>query len=114
MKAERPETLTVTQGLSPLDWVQESRRSRSSLFLVLAMERKAVIGRAPDGDWYGAHAMEISGYLREENAERMIYCCASLRSGSGVEAVAPKSEAFRASLAALPVVYNSEECRWSR
>ena len=42
--------------------------------------------------------------LREENTERNICQYASLRSRLGVEAVAPNSEAFRASLAALPVV----------
>ena len=64
VKAERPETLTVEWGLSPLDWGQESIWSRSLSFLVLAVSRKLVIGRAPDGDWYVAHAMDGSGSLR--------------------------------------------------
>ena len=34
------------------------------------------------------------------------------RSGLGVEAVTPKSEAFRTILAASPVVDTSSECRW--
>ena len=54
------------------------------------------------------------GFLREENAERKIFYCASLRSGLGVEYVSPKSEAFRAILAALSVVDTSAECRWRR
>ena len=37
-----------------------------------------------------------------------------MRSGSGVEVFASKSEAFRASLAALPVVDASAKCRWNR
>ena len=48
--------------------------------------------------------MDGSVSLREENAERRVFCCASLRSGLGVEVVAPKSESFRASLAVSPVV----------
>ena len=52
------------------------------------------------------------GFLREENAERKIFYCASLRSGLGVEYVSPKSEAFRAILAALPVVKTRAECIW--
>ena len=50
LKAKRLETLTTVQGLSSLDWGQESSRSWSSSLLVLAMARKAVIGGAPDGD----------------------------------------------------------------
>ena len=68
-----------------------------------------MIGEAPDWDWYNVYAINRSGSLREDNAERSIYWCASLRSRSGVEVVAPKSEAFRASLAALGVVYASVE-----
>ena len=72
VKAKRPKTLAVARGLLPLDWVQESRRSWSSLFLIIAMVRKAVIDRDPNGDWYGTHAMDGSGSLREDNAERRI------------------------------------------
>ena len=78
------------------------------------MARKAVIGGAPDGDWYDAHVMYRLGSFREENAEMRIFCCNSSRSGAGVESVAPKSEAFRAILAALSVVDTSAECRWRR
>ena len=45
--------------------------------------------------------------LREENEERRICRCASLRSGLGVDFFTQKSEAFRASLAASPVVDDS-------
>ena len=58
VKTERPETLNVLQGLSPLDWGQEISRSRSLSFSVIAMARKAVINGVPDGDWYGAHVMD--------------------------------------------------------
>ena len=75
------------------------------------MAKKALISEYPDEDWYGAHAMDGLGSLREENVERRICRCASLRSGSGVEAVAPKSEAFRASLAALPILDTSARFR---
>ena len=78
------------------------------------MARKAVIRGTPDGDWYGVHVIDGLGSLREENTERRIYFCASSRSGSGVEVVAPKSETFRASLAASPVVDASEDCIWRR
>ena len=61
VKAERPETLTVARGSSPLDWGQESRPSQSSSLLFIAMESKVVIGGAPDGDLYGVHAMDGSG-----------------------------------------------------
>ena len=64
VKAKRPNTLTVAQGLSPLDWGQESSHSWSSSFSVLTMARKAVIGGVPDGDWYGAHMIDGSGCLR--------------------------------------------------
>ena len=79
----------MAQGLSPLEWGQESRQSRSSLLSVLAMTRKAVIGGATDGDWYIVHAMDGSGSLREANAKRKIFRCASSRSGSGAEVIAP-------------------------
>ena len=59
------------------------------------MVRKAVIGGSPEGDWYSSYMVEGSGFLREENVERRIYCCASSRSGLGVESVDPKSKAFR-------------------
>ena len=72
LKAKMPKTLTITRGLSPLGWRQERRRSHSSSLSFIAMARKAVIGGAPDGDWYRVHAMDGSGYLREENAERRI------------------------------------------
>ena len=84
------------------------------LFSVLAMAREAVIDIAPYGDWYGAHAMDGSGSLSEENAERRICRCASSSSGSEVEAAAPKSKAFREILAELPVVDTSVECIWRR
>ena len=73
-----------------------------------------MIGGAPYGDWYEIYAMEGLELLREENADRRICFCASLRSGSGVKAVASKSEAFCAILEALPVVDTSAECRWRR
>ena len=111
MKAESPGTLTLAKGSSLLYWGNESRRSQSSSFSFLAMLRKAVIGGAPDGDWYDAHAMDRLGSLRAENAERKICRCASSRSRLEVEAVAPKSEAFRASLAASLAVNTSAECR---
>ena len=64
LKAERPEMLTVARGLSLSDWGQEIiwRRRLSSSVLVIA--RKAVIGGAPCGDWYGSHAMDGPGSLR--------------------------------------------------
>ena len=68
VKAERPETLNVLQGLLPLDWGQEISWSRSLPFLVIAMARKAVINGVPDSDWYGARVMDGYGSLREENA----------------------------------------------
>ena len=70
-----------------------------------------MIGGAPNGDWYGAYAMDGSGSLNDENAERSIFRCASSRYGSGEAAVTPKSEVFRASLATLPVVDTSAEFR---
>ena len=78
------------------------------------MERKAVIIRAPNGDWYGAHVMDGSGSLREENVERRICRCASSRYRSGMDDIAPKSEAFRACLAVSLVVDSSLECIWRR
>ena len=114
VKVERTKVLTVAWGSSLLDWGQEISWSWSLSFSVLAMARKEVIVGAPDGYWYGAHAMDRSGSLREDNAQRSICSCASSRSVSGVEAVPPKSDAFRASLEASPVVDTSVECRWSR
>ena len=64
VKVERHKTLTVARGLLPLDWVQEIRLSQSSQFSVLAEARKAVIGRAPGGDWYGIHTMDRFGSLK--------------------------------------------------
>ena len=64
--------------------------------------------------WYGVHAMDRSGSLREDNAESIVCRCASSRSGLGVEVVAPKSKAFCASLSALTVVDYSAEFRWRR
>ena len=58
------------------------------------MLRKAVIVEATEGGWYVSHEMDGSGFLRDENVERSICRCASSRSGSGVESVAPKSEEF--------------------
>ena len=58
--------------------------------------------------------MDGSVSLREENAERRVFCCASLRYGSGVEVVASEIEAFRMSFAASPVVDTSAECRCRR
>ena len=46
--------------------------------------------------------------------ERMICCCVSLSSGSGVEVVATNSEAFRMSLVSSPVVGANAECIWMR
>ena len=65
-----------------------------------------IIG-APDVDWYKSHAMDGSGSLREENADRRICRCAYSGFGSGVEAVAPKSEVFCTILVALPVADTS-------
>ena len=64
VKDERPKTLTVARGLSTLDWGQEISQGWSSLFLVLVMARKLVIGGAPDGGSNGAHAMDRSGNFR--------------------------------------------------
>ena len=64
VKSERPEKLTLAQGLSLSEWVQESRPIWSSLLLVLTMARKAVIGGAPDVDWYGVHTLDGLGSLR--------------------------------------------------
>ena len=114
MNPKRPETLTVEQGALSLEWGQESRRSWSLLLLVLTMARKVVIYGAPDWDWYIVHAMVGLASLRKENAERRICRCASLRSRSGMEVVAPKSGEFRVRLSALPVVDASEECIWRR
>ena len=71
------------------------------------MARRAVIGGEPKGGWCGSHAMYGLGSLMEDNTERKICHCASPRYGSGVEAVSPKSEVFRAILVALPVVNTS-------
>ena len=71
-----------------------------------------MISGVPDGDWYVSHVMDGSGSLREKNAERRICRCASSSSGSGVEAVALKSQAFRSILAVPPVVDTSAE--WIR
>ena len=68
------------------------------------MSKKVLIVGALDRDFYDPHMVERSGSLREENVERRIFRCVSPRSGSGVGAVAPKSEAFRAILAASSVV----------
>ena len=106
--------LTVSQGSLLLDWGQESSRSWSFSFSFLAIARKAVISGVPNGYWYGAHAMDRLNSFREENAERSVCRCASSRSGSGVEDVPPKSKAFRASVAASPVVDTSAECIWMR
>ena len=73
-----------------------------------------MISGALDGDWYYVHAMNRLGSFREENEEKRICRCASSRSGSGVEVIAPKSEAFRTSLAELPAVDASADCRWRR
>ena len=104
VKAERPKTLAVAWGSLPLDWVKGGIQSWILLFSVLAMERKAVIRVAPYGDWYGSHNMDGLGSLGEENADRMVFCYASSRSGLEVEAINPKGKVFRMSLAALPVV----------
>ena len=62
-----------------------------------------MIGGAPDGDWYDVYMMCRARYLREENVEKRICRCASYRLGSVVEVVAHNSEAFCASLSALPI-----------
>ena len=49
VKSKRPKTLTVAWGLSPLGWGQESSRSWSPLFSVIAMVIKVVINGATDG-----------------------------------------------------------------
>ena len=64
VKAERPKTLTLERWLLPLDWEHDIRRSRSLLLSFLVMAMKAVISGAPDGYWYGSHAMDRLGYLR--------------------------------------------------
>ena len=87
VKAKRPNMLNVVRGLSTLGWGQKSSRSRSSSFSVIRMARKTVIGGSTDGYCYGVHAMDESGSLTKENAERRIFCCSSLKSGSGVEVV---------------------------
>ena len=46
--------------------------------------------------------------------KRRISCCTSLMFGSGVESVAPKSDAFRAILEVLHVVETRADCRWIR
>ena len=84
------------------------------MLLVITMTRKVVIEGFLDDYWYGIHVMDGSGSLMGDNAERRICRCASSRSWSGVEVVAPKSAAFHASLAALPVFDASEECIWRR
>ena len=50
VKSKRPKTLTVAWGLSPLGWGQESSRSWSPSFSVIAMVIKVVIDGATDGD----------------------------------------------------------------
>ena len=75
---------------------------------------KTVIGGAPDGYWYSVHAIDGSGSLRWDNVERRICRCDSSTSGSGVEVIAPKSEALHASLALLPIADTSAECRWRK
>ena len=73
-----------------------------------------MIERTPNGDLYGVRAMDRLGYFKEENTKKRIFCCASSRSESGVEVVAPKSKVFCVSLAALPIVDTIAECRWRR
>ena len=53
-----------------------------------------------------SHTMDRPRSLRKDNVDRKIFFCAALRYGSGVESIAPKSKAFRAILAASPVVEN--------
>ena len=114
MKDESPETLTVARGLLPFDWGQESSQSWSLLFSVLRMVMKVQIGGLQNGDWYGTNTMGGWGSMREENVERTMCRCASLRSGLGVEDATQKSNAFRARLAALPLIDTSAECIWRR
>ena len=54
--------------------------------------------------------MDGSGSLREDNAERRIFHCDSLRSGFGVKYDAPKIEAFCEILLALPIVETRKWC----
>ena len=114
VKVERTKVLTVAWGSSLLDWGQEISWSWSLSFSVLAMARKEVIVGAPDGYWYSVHAIDGSGSLRWDNVERRICRCDSSTSGSGVEVIAPKSEALHASLAVLPIADTSAECRWRK
>ena len=114
IKSKRNETLAVARGSSSLDWGQEFSRSQSFPLLVLAMAGEVVIVGALDEDWYGAHEIDGSGYLREENAEKRICRCAYSRSGLGVEYIAPKREASHGSLVASPVVDIVAECIWRR
>ena len=95
VKAERPKMVTSAWGSSPSDWGHEIRQKRMSSLLVLAVVRKVVIVREMEKYWYGSHVMDGSGFLMVYNVERSICRCASSRSGSGVESVAPKSEEFR-------------------
>ena len=114
VKDEKPKTLTVARGLLPLERGHDITQRRGSSLFVLMMVRKAVIGGVSENKWYISHAMDRLRSLREDNVVRRIYCCASSRSRSGVEYVAPKNKAFRTILAASPVVETSTECRWRR
>ena len=104
VKEKRTETLEVARGSLLSDFGEDISQRRRSSFSVIVMVRKEVIVGVEEGGWYSSHVMDRSGSLREENAERRTCHCASLRSGLGVESVAPNSEAFRAILAASPVV----------
>ena len=81
--------LTVVRGSAPLDWRQEIHQRRRFSFSDFAMARKAAIGGVLVGGWYGYHERGRSGFLGENNVERRICCCADLRSGSGLEYIAP-------------------------
>ena len=114
VKAKRPKTMTVAWGLPSSDCGKEISWRRRSPFSVIEMARKVVIGRVEEGHCYGFYAMDGSGSSREENSERRTCHCVSLRSGSGVEYVAPHSKVLYVILAASPVVKNGAECRWRR
>ena len=64
LKSETPMVLTVAQGSSSDCGQEISWRSRS-LFSVLTMVRKVVIGGAVEGEWHSFHVMGGMVSLRE-------------------------------------------------
>ena len=114
VKVDRTKTLAVVRGELPSDWGEEISRKRRSLFSVIEIVGKAVISRDPDGDQYGYHLMDGLGSSGDYNEDSSIFRCISSRSRSGVDLVAPNSEALRVILAALPAVETREKCIWRR